>query len=223
MTIQRSGIPKWNELQLRFDLDLDDALEEERAITPEQARQISEAARMAFEALSKDADREDPFGNGEKNWFGDYLRLRQQGWPWRVACYMAWASSPKRRRWPKTLEKLCTEVLGLTGPRQIFKWRRKYPSIDTVVAMMQAASLWEHRRDVFDVLTKMAMDDDYKAHNDRKMYLEMTGDYVPRSQMQVGLTAKDLSELSDAELDAMMGEEEAESKNAIAMTEEKDD
>lgn len=192
---------RWNEMQLRFDLDLDEIADaaSEQAISPEEARQISEAARQALEKRSQAELPE---------WFQDYVRLLQQGWPWRVAVYIAWASSPRVGRWPETLEKLATEVLGLASPRVIFTWRRKYPSINSVVAMMQAAPLWEHRRDVIAALVKNAATADYKTFNDRKLFLEMTGDYVPRSQLDLGKAARnDLSELSDAELDELLGDE----------------
>jgi hypothetical protein len=120
---------------------------------------------------------------------------------------MAWAASPKSGRWPETLQELATKVLGLRSTRSVYNWRRKYPTIDAVVAMLQAAPLFEHRRDVLEALVKMAKKEDYKAYNDRKLFLEMVGDYVPRSQLDLGKAAKgrDLSELSDEELDALVG------------------
>jgi len=203
-------IVRWDELQLRFDLpDLDEAADDalERAISPEEARLISEAARRALEetltpALSLE-------GRGKKlEWLADYLFLRDQNWPWRVACYIAWASSPRLSRWPKTLGELATSILGLRSPRVIYKWRMKYASIETVVSMMQARPLWEHRADVYKALVEMATDPNYKAHNDRKLFLEMIGDYVPRSMLGVGKAGKggDLAEMSEEELKRWAGE-----------------
>ncbi len=203
-------IIKWDELQLRFELpEFDEAAEDavERAISPEEARLISETARERFVETLESWD----VGtlNEEKHgWFGDYLLLIGQGWPWRVATYIAWASSPKVGREPGTLEELATMILGLKSPRVIYKWRSKYASIDTVVAMMQAKPLWEHRADVFEALWKMATDENYKAHNDRKLFLEMLGDYVPRSVVGVGKLDKggSLSEKSEEELRKWAGE-----------------
>jgi len=195
---------EFNELQLRFDLDLDETGDDaaERMISPEQARQISEASRQAFDAL-----RAARGAAGEQPWFADYTRLLELGWPWRVATYIAWAASPKKDRWPSSLQELATAVLGLTGPRQIYAWRKKYPAIDATVAMLQAAPLWEHRRDVLNALVISASDPDYKHHPDRKLLLEMLGDYVPRSQLDIGRKASgDITELSDAELEAIIGE-----------------
>lgn len=190
---------RFDDLQLSFEIEgLDDAEDEERAISYEESRKISESARQRF---SENA------GKGPA-WFKDYLGLIEKGWPWRVACYIAWASSPKIGREPKTLEELATSVLGLTSSRQIFKWRKKYAGIDSVVAMMQAAPLWEHRRDVIEALITSAAIPDYKSFNDRKLYLELTGDYVPRSQVEVGRSATgDESEMTDEELRTWLGGE----------------
>ena len=199
-------IQKWEEFQLKFDLELDEAEgdAEERAITPEEARQISEAARVAFVGGQV---RDMPL-SGRPDWFEEYLRLIEHGWPWRVATYIAWAASPKIGRWPATLKELATNVLGLKTPKSIYGWRKRHPTLDATVSVMQAAPLFEHRRDVLEALVEMASREDYKGFNDRKLYLELTGDYIPRSQLQLrGGSAKDLGELSDEELDALMGAE----------------
>lgn len=207
------SITKLDDLQLRFNLsEFDEVVDDanERSITPEAARLISEAARSILEAKAINGEGGPYFeSRSSPGWFTDYLNLIEHGWPWRVACYIAWASSPKNGRKPETLQELAKEVLGLTGPRVIYTWRRKYASIDTVVAMMQAAPLWEHRRDVLQALVEMAKKEDYKAHNDRKLFLEMIGDYVPRSVVGVGKAAKggEIEELSDDELRHWMGEE----------------
>lgn len=204
------AIDKWNELQLAFDLDLDEVEEDaiERSISPEEARMISEAARLEMERrYAVDRTLVDP-DDVDKGWQRDYLRLREQGWPWRVAAYIAWAASPRISRWPATLKELAHEVLGLRSSRVIHTWRKKHPAIDTVVAMLQAAPLFEHRRDVLEALIEMARTPDYKAFNDRKLFLEMIGDYVPKSQLNLKNAGKanDLSELSDEELDILAGE-----------------
>ncbi|HLE05661.1 MAG TPA: hypothetical protein VI729_13740 [Anaerolineales bacterium] len=195
---------KFDELQLRFELDLDETELEasEELISYEEARQISEAARLAFDQV-RETSRE---GEG-RGWFDEYLKLIELGWPWRVACYIAWAASPRATRWPKTLKELASLVLGLRSSRQIHTWRTKYPTIDEMVAMMQAAPLFEHRRDVIEALVKMASEPDYKSFNDRKLFLELVGDYVPRSQLDLGKAAKgDVQEMTDEELRKWLGE-----------------
>lgn len=194
---------KWDELQLRFSLELDEAEEEAaaRAIPWEEAKRISEAARLALEHQVESGTLKVEV----IPWWGDYVRLIEQGWPWRVAAYIGWASAPKAKRWPKTLQELATEVLGLTGPRTIYTWRKAHPTIDTVVAMLQAAPLWEHRRDVIEALVASASNEDYKGYHDRRLFFEMIGDYTPRSKLELSGSAKDLSELSDEELDRLGG------------------
>jgi len=199
-------ITKWNDLQLKFDLPMDEAEEDaiERAITPEAARQISEAAASGFGERIEQMRA----AHQAPEWLADYLTLREQGWPWRVGCYIAWASSPKIGRWPETLQELATDILGLTSPRVIYTWRRKYNSIDTVVMMMQSKPLWDHRKEVLTALVAVAIQPDYKSFNDRKLFLEITGDYTPKSQMQIGELGcdVDLSQLSDADLERIAGE-----------------
>ena len=202
------SLKPWNEQQLRFNLPgLDEVGEdaEERGISPEQARQISAAARQQLEV-----------GRAGKlpEWHGEYLMLIEQGWPWRVATYIAWAISPKIGRKPETLKELAETVLGLKSPRVISNWRKKYPSIDAVISYMQAKAVWEFRPDAFKALVENATRPDYKTFNDRKLFFEMTGDYIPKSQVHLGDLAKDLSELSDAELDQLIGSADSVEKEA---------
>src|SRR5512139_3517200 len=46
-------------------------------------------------------------------WEHDFYRLLEQGFEWRVAVFIAWASSPVVGRVPKTQGQLATEVLNL--------------------------------------------------------------------------------------------------------------
>ena len=196
----------FDDKQLKFDLvELDEVKDdaEERLISPEEAAKISNAARMVFDQMRVSYRNEDGCA-----WFDDYLKLIEQGWPWRVATYIAWAASPKENRFPKTLKDLATDVLGLTGPRVIYKWRENHPTIDQVVALMQAAPLYEHRRDVIEALIKSAKDPNYKSFNDRRLFLEMIGDYIPKSELDIGKKAKGgVEEMSEEELRKLAGEE----------------
>ncbi len=63
----------------------------------------------------------------------DYQMLRDQCWPWRVAAYIAWASSPRVGRQPHTQMELAKQILGLTSDRVINTWRKKNPAIDEIV------------------------------------------------------------------------------------------
>lgn len=183
--------------QLTFDLDLPE--EEPDLSAPfntEDIRLRSETARQALE------------GKADLKWLDEYNKLREGGWNWRVAAFIAWASMPRNKRLPRTQEELATNYLGLTSDRQINTWRKKNPAIDEMIASLQAAPLWKYRAEVFQALTINAKKPDYKTHNDRKLFLELTGDYVPTAKLQAmlakgNISKEDLSEYSDAELAAM--------------------
>lgn len=181
--------PDWEILQqLPLGLDIDEV--EPDAVSPDEARLRSENARLQLEKTGT-----------SNEWFARYQELRSAGWSWRVACYIAWASCPKRQREPKSQELLATEVLGLTSDRQIWKWRTKNPQIDETVAILQAAPLFEHRADILRALIDSATDPDYKHHQDRKIALEMMGDYVPRVQVEdERRRIDDLDQLTEDEL-----------------------
>jgi len=148
-------------------------------------------------------------------WYDDFLTLRLEGWTWRKAAFIAWAACPTRKRYPETQAELAEGVLGLRSDRTIRKWRQKDPSIDERVEKLKAAPLLRHRADVIDALVTVAMDPDPKAHQDRRMFLEMTGDYRPRQAIEASGPGGgpveirnddiDLSGLSDEELAQMAG------------------
>lgn len=184
--------------QLAFDLDLPEM--EEGAVSMEEARLRSETALKAFEL--RGGKRELPA------WYDEYATLRSGGWPWRVAAYIAWASSPKVDRVPKTQDELAREHLGLTSDRAFTTWRKRNPTIDEMVTMLQAAPLWEHRADSFkqliDGMKKSGLD--YKFFHHLKLYFEMTGDYIPMSKLAAFLkrsTSGGLEAMSDEELEML--------------------
>lgn len=143
------------------------------AATPGQSE--SRSAHTAFEAMVKDA----------AVWLDDYYRLRSEGWDWRKSAYIAWASSPATDRWPKTQKDLASNVLGLKSDRTIQKWREDDRSIDERVAKLQIEPLMRHRRDVIEALIAVASSHDPKAASDRRVFLEMVGDYKPKSTVQM--------------------------------------
>ncbi|MBI2758781.1 MAG: hypothetical protein HYX49_08895 [Chloroflexi bacterium] len=179
-----------NYQQLAFELDLEEI--EFEGISADEARVRSEIARKSFEK-SKD------FG-----WVSEYLSLRNGGWPWRQAAYIAWSASPKVNRNPKTQEDLATQVLGLGSDRAISTWNKRNPAIEEMIGVLQASPLFEYRAEIYRALIANAIKPDYKTHNDRKLALEMMGDYIPASKIAAELTkrlnADDLKDMSDAEL-----------------------
>jgi len=195
--------------QLALGLNLEEADREQAGfVSPEEARRRSQLARLALKNLSPSPSPE-PSGEGrwegEENtaeWVERYRELLNAGWPWRVACYIAWASSPRIGRWPETQDELARGVLGLTSDRVIATWRKKNPTIDQLVADWQALPLLEHRADVLRALARSASNPDHRHNPDRKVFLEMTGDYTPKAQLNIRNTdVEDLSGMSDAELD----------------------
>jgi len=147
-------------------------------------------------------------------WAAEYLELRSEGWTWRQAALIAWLASPTDRRWPANQLELATQVLGMRSDRMIRKWRDKRPEIDQRVGELQIAPLFQHRRDVIEALVSVASTPEAGAHSDRKLFLEMTGDYKPRGgPVAIGagvLNAFDvLAGLTDDQLDRLLANIEA--------------
>lgn len=188
--------------QLALGLDgVESGEDRDSGMSPEAARLHSEAARFTFEQLPRLIIPR----AGEETWFEDYLRLKEAGFTWRIAAFIAWAASPKIGRWPKTQEELASKVLGLSSDRAIGNWRRKNLAIDAVIATMQSAPLIDHRRDIYKALIDSASKADHRSHPDRRLALELLGDYTPHMKVEDarGLTGSDLTGLSDEELEIL--------------------
>lgn len=177
------------------------------ATTPGQAE-----SRSAYDVFAAELE--------QCPWRKDYVQLRSEGWDWRKAAYIAWASSPAIERKPETQAELATTVLGLKSARTIQKWRENDPRIDDRVAEMQIEPLLRHRADVIAALVDVASRADANAHADRKLYLEMVGDYRPKvgltganggpiTTVNATLNATDLAGLSDEELEQLIANLEA--------------
>lgn len=167
--------------QLALELDLPEV---EEGMPVDQARLRSESCRSVFLTLKGKPEQPD--------WFGRFEALLEGGWAWRQACYIAWASMPMDGRTPKTQDELARTHLGLGSDRAISTWRKKNPAIDTMIALLQSAELWDHRADSFKNLIdgmKQA-GSDYKFFHHLKLFLEMTGDYVPLNQISAVLKRK---------------------------------
>lgn len=198
--------------QLSLGMDLPEV--EEESVSVEEARLRSEAARTKFES------------SGASD---EYRALRSEGWAWRQAAYIAWAASPKPRN-PKTQEELARTVLGLASDRVINTWRIKNPMIVERIGMLQSATLFEHRAEIIAALVANATNPDYKGHNDRKLALEMLGDYVPTSKLSALVRksggAGDLSGMSEDELLALVSDPHAAPLSSVPVAdvnEDKDD
>ncbi len=176
--------------QLDFPLDLP----EPEQVTPYEAKLRRAAAHQAFESAEE-----------KPTWYEDYIFLRENGWPFRVAVYIAWASTPRSARWPKHLYEL-GDLLGVSW-RQIHKWRRKNPAIDETVAAMQAEYLMRHRADVIASLIRNASDDDYKNIPAKRLFFQLTGDLGDGSDITLRTAPVTGDELAEARAKALEEEQ----------------
>lgn len=191
--------------QLTLPLEgVEEAIQDDLRLSTDEVRARSEAALFALAALRV----QDP-ETGKKlqpRWMDLYQRLHEGGWNWRVAVYIAWASQPKKYRWPETQEQLAMQCLGLGSDRAISTWRKRNPAVDNTVGMLQGAIIYEALPDAYQAMITVATDPDYKGHQDRKLMFEMAGVYTPRISAELrkrGLTVDDLAEMSDDELEAI--------------------
>ena len=104
-------------------------------------------------------------------------------WDWRKALYIAWSCVPKARRQPATEEELAV-LLNLKNTRTIRQWKQKFPEIEERIAELPKQLLVGHLADVYDALVAVATMPIPGAHQDRKLVLELIGDYVQKSGVQ---------------------------------------
>lgn len=168
--------------QIALDLELPEV--ESDGVSIEEARLRSESARSALNLLK--GTQEQP------TWFERFELLMDGGWPWRQAVYIAWASMPKNGRKPDTQEQLAKHYLNLNSDRAISTWRKKNAAIDTMIALLQSSELWDYRADAFKGLIDGMKNagSDYKFFNHLKLFLEMSGDYIPLTQLAAVLKRK---------------------------------
>ena len=186
--------------QLSLGLEIDELEDDDAQVvfTTEEKARRSMGAKVALDQLHTQSKP----GDARLGWWDTYQQLLNSKWPWRIACFVAWASSPKLNRWPKTQDEFAQKVLGLTSDRVIATWRKKSPDIDGAISLLQSATMLEHRADVIKALVESASNSDHRSNPDRKLFFEMTGDYVPRSRVDVKaeIGEDEMSGLSEAEL-----------------------
>lgn len=136
-----------------------------------------------------------------------------EGWYWRDAAYIAWKSIPRKHRQPELLYEL-EEMLGMARGG-MNKRRQKNPAIDQRAARaIVSGQLFDAVDGVIEALIESASNPNYKHHPDRKLALEMTGQYSPKQSidLDVGQKGIDTSDLSEADLRRMAGQLEASSE-----------
>jgi hypothetical protein len=158
----------------------------------DEALIASERARLMFEDDAAHAE-----------WLDSYFALIAEGWSWRQAVYMIWASQPKPRT-PATEKALATQVLGLTSARSIRTWKAENPHMELRIRKLSLAALGHARNEVLQALIESAQTPSYRNYRDRELFLKMTRDYVPRERLDVGAVSseQDLAALSAEELAA---------------------
>lgn len=138
--------------------------------------------------------------NGYDPWMEDYWRLIGDGWGWRKAVYIIWAALPAGKRTPRTLSELATGILGLTTDRPIHEWK-KNPAMGAETARLAQSLLIKYRPAIYDALVASASSPNPRAHADRRLALEMLGDYTPRQRLDIGsITPETVGQVSDEEL-----------------------
>jgi hypothetical protein len=161
-----------------------------------EAQLKSAEARKIFEAT----DEPPP-------WMDDYWRLTAKGWKWRHAIYIIWAALPTDERQPKTQMDLAIEVLGLTTDRQIREWKDDKtlgPAMELEITQLRRSILQKGLSDVYQALFEAASKPSGRTHSDRKLYLEMAGEYIPKQKLLLGRALPDdLSDLSEEDLRAL--------------------
>ena len=174
---------------------------EETGVSCQEALERSQAAQRVWErrGIEQLQEQEAPA------WMTVYWWLREQGWSWRKATYMAWEASPRMNRWPGTVEELATDVLGMTSARQIYKWRQNKSLLETV-AQLRISPLMAHLPEVWAAFLNVAKRADYKSIPAMKMVFEMAGIYEQRVVHRNEEGRPDLSKMSYEELIAYQEE-----------------
>jgi hypothetical protein len=138
----------------------------EQPLSWKEIKEREMAARLALQDKLDDGD--------IPTWAETYHWMIESGIPWKIAAYVAWSTTIKKYRWPRTLEELAVEVLGLNSPRRIFEWRRKYPYIDQMIADLQASAYLEYIPGAIRASGEVASRTDYKSTAERRLLFEAT-------------------------------------------------
>jgi hypothetical protein len=185
--------------QLTFCLEgIEEAVQDDLHLTMEEVQARSETAFSEMKSL-----RIQDIETGQEimpRWWGLFERLHQEGWPWRVATYIAWAAQPKKYRWPETQELLARMCLGLTSDRAISTWRKRNPRIDDVIAMVQTAVVFDGLPDSFQAMLTVASTEDYKGRGDRELHYKLAG--ILSDKLEV--SKPDGGELSQLEFNELL-------------------
>lgn len=105
-------------------------------------------------------------------------------WDWRRALYIAWCCTPKEARDPKTLGGLARRLGVATSTMR--EWRYRDPEIERRISELPRLLLMEHVASVYQALATLASTPDPKTFQDRRLFLELTGQYSPKAGVILG-------------------------------------
>ena len=89
----------------------------------------------------------------------------------------------------------------MTSDRVISEWKSSNPAMITRVKALTISALEKARASIIEALIASATNANPRNHADRKLALEMTGDYTKRHEVGVGVI--DLEQASAEELASM--------------------
>lgn len=174
-----------------------ESLLEARRARPEPSLAVAEAEPVPWEDFWRDL-MEERTEEGKRRW------------DWRKSLYIAWHCVPTSKRWPKYKYELM-DILGVNDATAR-KWRQNDPEIDERIAAGPKSLLGGHVANVLQALVEVAAKADASSHQDRKLFLEMTGQYKPKGEvalagaLMTGEIDDVLDEAEQAEITGMMRE-----------------
>lgn len=138
-------------------------------------------------------------------WGVNFIALLDEGWYWRDAAYIVWASLPRALRVPATKGELAA-LLGIT-PQALSQRTTKNPAIQKRALTFTLRMLHDDIGSVVEALVISASDPSYKHAPDRKLALEIAGLYTPRQQIDLANTTatKDDHQFDEADLERLAG------------------
>ena len=116
-----------------------------------------------------------------------YHMLTAEGWDRSKALYMAWkAHHPlirERSGLPILQKDFFTQVLGYSSDNAVRQWRKKtyWPQLAERMDTIMNDVLKDYTPVVLYANAQLAARPDPKTFPDRKLYLEMVGEYTPKS------------------------------------------
>ncbi len=118
-------------------------------------------------------------------WWPIVEDLIAAGLTWRKAVYVAWRICPKSIRWPKTIEELATNILGLSSARTIRKWHQNDPRIEEFIGKWRMKPVMEHLSETLDAMFKVAARPTPEGNRDRRLHAEIAGILKTRHALEL--------------------------------------